>query len=60
MVFQTRNEKATEAPYRISYHISLAGETQMRAQRLIQPCALDITEHLLDGKSQRFQLPTIE
>lgn len=37
IVFQTMNKKATEACFRISYHISLAGETKMRAQRVAEP-----------------------
>lgn len=37
--FQTRIEKATEASYRVRYHMALGEETHTVAERLIKPCS---------------------
>ena len=48
---QTRNEKATDAPYKVWYHIALAGKVHTIAKWLIKSCVFDIAECLLDEKS---------
>ncbi|GBP13383.1 Zinc finger BED domain-containing protein 5 [Eumeta japonica] len=52
-VTQTINEKATEAPYLVSYRIAKAGEAHTIAENLIKPCVLDITKCMLDEKSAK-------
>lgn len=49
--FQIRNEKATEAPYKVSYHIALAGKVHAIVEEQIKACIVDIAECLLDEKS---------
>lgn len=49
--FQIKNEKATEAPYKVSYHTALLGKVHTTTERLIQPCRFNVAECLLDEKS---------
>lgn len=51
--FQTRNEKATEAPYKVSYHNALAGKVHAIVEGQIKSCIVDIAECLLDEKNHR-------
>jgi hypothetical protein len=41
-IVKTDNENATEASYKVSYRISLAGEEHIIGESLIKPCAKDI------------------
>ncbi|GBP49137.1 Zinc finger BED domain-containing protein 5 [Eumeta japonica] len=50
-VTQTINEKATEAPYLVSYRSAQAGEAHAIAENIIKPCVLAITKCMLDEKS---------
>lgn len=58
-VLHSLNEKATQPCYRISYRISLAGEAQMIAQRLITPYTLDITECLTNKSAKETMALTV-
>ncbi|MBN3323688.1 ZBED5 protein, partial [Atractosteus spatula] len=48
---QTVTEKATEAPYIVSYHIACAGKTHTIAEKLAKQCAIDLVKCMLDEKS---------
>ncbi|CAM4530892.1 unnamed protein product [Lepidochelys olivacea] len=48
---KTDNESATEAPYRVSYHIALAGEAHSIGEKFIKPCAKDIVTCMLSEQS---------
>lgn len=49
-LFKTWNEKATEAPYRVSYCIALAGEMQTITETLRNLCTMDTAECLVHDK----------
>lgn len=49
-LFKTCNEKATEAPYRVSYCIALAGEVQTITETLRNLCTMDTAECLVHDK----------
>ncbi|XP_043397851.1 LOW QUALITY PROTEIN: zinc finger BED domain-containing protein 5-like [Chelonia mydas] len=50
-IAKTDNESATEAPYRVSYHIALAGEAHSIGEKFIKPCAKDIVTCMLSEQS---------
>lgn len=56
IAFQTRNEKATEAFYRVNYHLALAEEAYKIIERLIKGCIVDMGECCLDEKSLKKSL----
>uniref|UniRef100_K7FCX8 DUF4371 domain-containing protein n=1 Tax=Pelodiscus sinensis TaxID=13735 RepID=K7FCX8_PELSI len=47
------NENATEASYKVSYHISLAREAHTIGESLVKPCAKDIVMCMLDQESSK-------
>jgi hypothetical protein len=48
---KTDDENATEASYKMSYRISLAGEAHIIGESLIKPCAKDTVMCMLDEES---------
>jgi hypothetical protein len=50
-IVKTDNENRTEASYKVSYRISLAGETHTFGESLIKPCTKDIVMCMLDEES---------
>ncbi|XP_030413233.1 zinc finger BED domain-containing protein 5-like [Gopherus evgoodei] len=50
-IAQTDNESATEASYRVSYCIALAGEAHTIGETLINPCVKDIVACMLSEQS---------
>ncbi|GBN20831.1 Zinc finger BED domain-containing protein 5 [Araneus ventricosus] len=47
--FKTDNQKITEASYKVSYRIALAGEAHVIGELLIKPCVHDIVSCVLGG-----------
>ena len=45
--FKTDNQKITEASYKVSYRIALAGEAHVIGESLIKPCVQDIVSCVL-------------
>ena len=49
-VAKTTNEKATEASYKVSYRIAIAGKPHTIGETLIMPCVKDIVMCILDNE----------
>uniref|UniRef100_K7FP96 DUF4371 domain-containing protein n=1 Tax=Pelodiscus sinensis TaxID=13735 RepID=K7FP96_PELSI len=52
-IAKSDNENATEAPYKVSYRISLTEEAHTIGESLIKPCAKDIVMCMLDQESSK-------
>jgi hypothetical protein len=50
---KTDNENATEASYRVSYHIALAGKVHTVAETIIKTCAMGMATCLLGEESKK-------
>jgi hypothetical protein len=55
---KTGNENATEASYRVSYRIALAGEAHTFAETLIKLCAVEMASVL--GEQSKKKLDTVQ